>query len=45
MVITSIILTDVIVTRTTLAQIRGSAGMVRARVGPMADGGSSLCRY
>ncbi len=45
MAIKWLILIDLIVVRTTLAQIRGSAGVVRSRVGLMADGGTSLCRY
>ncbi|WP_159438908.1 hypothetical protein MRB56_01255 [Halomonas cupida] len=40
-----IILIDLIVARATLAQMRGSAGVARARVGLMADGDTSLCRY
>ncbi|SHL93835.1 hypothetical protein SAMN05660971_01740 [Halomonas cupida] len=44
MAIKSLILIDLIFVRTTLAQMRGSAGVVRSRVGLMADGGTSLCR-
>ncbi|WP_413615323.1 hypothetical protein MRB56_21225 [Halomonas cupida] len=45
MAIKSLILIDLIVVRTPLAQMRGSAGVVRSRVGLMADGGTSLCRH
>ncbi|SHL46941.1 hypothetical protein SAMN05660971_00665 [Halomonas cupida] len=41
MAIKQLILIDVIVVRTTLAQMRGSAGVMRARVGR----GTSLCRH
>ncbi|WP_417331314.1 hypothetical protein [Halomonas cupida] len=44
MAIKSLILIDLIVVHPTLAQMRGSAGVVRPRVGLMADGDTSLCR-
>ncbi|WP_159438907.1 hypothetical protein [Halomonas cupida] len=45
MVIKQLILIDLIVVRTTLAQMHGSAGVGRSRVGLMADGGTSMCRH
>ncbi len=45
MAIKWLILIDLIVVHTTLAQMRGSAGVARSRVGLMAGGGTSLCRH
>lgn len=44
MAIKPIVLIDLIIAHTTLAQMRGSAGVMWARVCLMADGGTSLYR-
>ncbi|GEN22558.1 hypothetical protein HCU01_05070 [Halomonas cupida] len=44
MAIKSIFLIDLIIARTTPAQMHGPAGVMWARVVLMADGGTSLCR-
>ena len=43
--IKEVILSSLIVAPATLARIRESAGVTRARADPTVGGGTSLCRY